>query len=132
LEDLHARYKDRVAFLAVYVREAHPTDGWRMGSNDRVGIAIAQPQSFTDRINVATKCCSTLEMSMPLLVDTLNDRVGRAYSGMPDRLFVIDRAGKVAYKGGRGPFGFKPGEMEQALAMLLLDQGGPARKQHLR
>src|SRR5262249_12899685 len=31
-------------------------------------------------------------------------------------------SGKVAYKGGRGPFGFKAGEMEQALAMLLLDQ----------
>jgi hypothetical protein len=40
---------------------------------------------------------------------------------MPDRMFVIDRAGRVAYKGGRGPFGFKPGEMEQSLVMTLLD-----------
>jgi hypothetical protein len=40
---------------------------------------------------------------------------------MPSRLYVIDAEGKVAYKAGRGPFGFKPGEMEQALAMTLLD-----------
>jgi hypothetical protein len=63
-----------------------------------------------------------LEISMPLLVDDIDDRVGHAYSGMPDRLYVIDRDGKVAYKGGRGPFGFKSGEMEQALILLLMDQ----------
>jgi alkylhydroperoxidase family enzyme len=125
---LHARYKGRVKFLAVYVREAHPTNGWRMASNDNVGIVFQQPKTFTERTSVAQKCCSTLEMSMPLLVDALNDRVGHAYSGMPDRLYVIDRAGKVAYKSGRGPFGFKPGEMEQALMMLLLDEAGPAKK----
>ncbi len=56
----------------------------------------------------------------------MDDRVGHAYSGMPDRLYLIDRGGRVAYKGGRGPFGFKSGELEQALVMLLLDQKGPA------
>jgi hypothetical protein len=61
-------------------------------------------------------------MTMPLLVDEMNDRVGHAYSGMPDRIFIIDENGRVVYKGGRGPFGFKPREMEQSLVMLLLDQ----------
>ena len=65
---------------------------------------------------------------MPLLVDGLDDRVGHAYSGMPDRLYVLDREGRVAYKGGRGPFGFKSGEMEQSLAMLLLDEAAPGRR----
>jgi alkylhydroperoxidase family enzyme len=41
---------------------------------------------------------------------------------MPDRLYVIGSDGRVAYKGGRGPFGFSPGEMEQSLVMLLLDE----------
>jgi Iodothyronine deiodinase len=120
---LHQRYKDDVQFLAVYVREAHPTDGWRMASNDKAGIEVAQPKTLKDRIKVAQRCSATLEITMPLLVDTLDDEVGHAYSGMPDRLIIVDRAGKMAYKGGRGPFGFKPGEMEQALIMLLLDEG---------
>ena len=59
---------------------------------------------------------------MPVLVDGLDDAVGHAYSGMPDRLYVIDRDGRVAYKGGRGPFEFKPAEMEQSLILLLLDE----------
>jgi alkylhydroperoxidase family enzyme len=122
LEELHKKYGDRVQFLAVYVREAHPTDGWREPGNDRVGISILQPKSKNAREEVAAKCCSTLEVTMPMVIDEMHDPVGHLYSGMPDRLYIIDRAGKVAYKGGRGPFGFKTGEMEQSLLMLMLEQ----------
>jgi type I thyroxine 5'-deiodinase len=69
-----------------------------------------------------------LKMTMPLLVDEIDDRVGHAYSGMPDRLYVIGGDGRVVYKGGRGPFGFNAGEMEQALILHLLDgQRSPTR-----
>ena len=108
--------------MTVYVREAHPTDGWRLESNDRANFAPAQPRDKAGRTAVASQCCNCLEMNMPVLVDEIDDRVGIAYSGMPDRLYMIDRAGRVAYKGGRGPFGYKPGEMEQSLVMLLLDE----------
>ena len=128
LDGLFHRYRDRAEFLAVYVREAHPTGGWRMASNDRVGVTVAQPRATAERAAVAQACSRTLEMSIPLLVDEIDDRVGRAYSGMPDRFYVLDRDGRVAYKSGRGPFGFKPGEAEQALVMLLLDQEPDADK----
>ena len=107
----------------MYVREAHPIDGWRMESNDRVGVAVAQPTTNFQRTEVASQCHDLLEMNMPVLVDGIDDRVGRDYSGMPDRLYVIDRQGKVAFKSGRGPFRFSAGEMEQAMIMLLLDEG---------
>ncbi len=119
---MHRRYRDRVAFLGIYVREAHPTDGWPLPRNEKAGIALSQPVDRAERFAVAKKCCTLLKMTMPLLVDELDDRVGHAYSGMPDRLYVIDRSGRVAYKGGRGPFGFKSGEMEQSLIMTLLDE----------
>ena len=93
-----------------------------MPSNDLAGIAIKQPTTAKERTDVATTCCSSLHVTMPMVVDEMDDRVGHAYSGMPDRLYVIDRDGHIVYKGGRGPFGFKAGEMEQSLAMLLLDQ----------
>ena len=79
-------------------------------------------------MSVAKTCCTSLQITMPMVVDEMDDRVGHAYSGMPDRLYLIDRAGRIAYKGGRGPFGFKPGELEQALLMLLLDQESGATK----
>lgn len=119
---MHRRYGDRAEFVAVYVREAHPGDGaWPGSFKSEAGDAINQPTEIDQRLEVACECSKTLQISMPLLVDTIDDRVGRAYSGMPDRLYVIDRDGTVVYKGGRGPFGFKPAEMEQSLVMLLLD-----------
>src|SRR5688572_13230112 len=92
-----------------------------MASNDRFKITFRQPRDAAERQGVAAKCGTALDISMPLLLDEMDDRVGHAYSGMPDRLYLIDREGRVAYKGGRGPFGFKAGELEQAIVMNLLD-----------
>jgi alkylhydroperoxidase family enzyme len=102
-----------------------------MDANDRAGVTVNQPRTKDERVRVAQSCGLSLKMTMPLLVDEIDDRVGHAYSGMPDRLYVIDTDGKVAYKGGRGPFGFNPGEMEQSLVMLLTDQASRA-KAHAR
>src|SRR5262245_23537917 len=93
-----------------------------MSSNDKDGVTFAQPTTFAERNEVASKCCAALKMTIPLVVDEIDDRVGHAYSGMPDRLYLIDRDGKVAYKGGRGPFGFKPAELEQQIALLLAEE----------
>ena len=115
--------RDRVDFYAVYIKEAHPTDGWRSSGNDRVGIQIKQATSFEERVKAASKCCGALHMTIPMMVDGMDNRVGEAYSGFPDRLYVINRNRKVVYKGGRGPFGFIPREMEQSLHLTLLEQG---------
>lgn len=111
--------------MAVYVREAHPTDAAASANNASSGIVVRQPLTLAERTEVATKCHAKLDVTIPLVVDTIDDRVGHAYSGMPDRLYLIDKSGKVAYQSGRGPFGFKPGELEQSLIGLLLDQKGP-------
>ncbi len=119
-DEIGQRYKDRATFFGVYVREAHPDDGWNMESNVKSGVKLMQPRNFDERNAVAKTCASQLKYSMPLLVDTMDDRVGNLYSGMPVRAYVIDADGKVTYQGGRGPFGFRPGEMEQALIMTLM------------
>jgi hypothetical protein len=118
VEKLFRMYKDRAEFVMVYVREAHPTDGWSMESNDRAGVSLAQPRTYEERVAVAQRCGKSLSLGFPMLVDTIDDAVGARYSGMPSRLYLIG-AGKVAYKSGRGPFGFKPAELEQSLILLL-------------
>ena len=124
VETLYQRYKDRVNFLAIYVREAHPEDGWHMESNDAAGVKVVQPKTEDERHEVAGVCRERIGLTMPLLVDGIDDAVGHAYSGMPSRLYVIERGGKVAYKSGRGPYGFKTGEFEQALLLTLLADRG--------
>ena len=103
---------------------AHPTDGWLVEGNSQIGIQEKQPANQSERLAVAQKYCSIAKPSFPLLVDEFDDRVGHAYSGMPNRLYLIDREGRVAYKSGRGPVGYKTGELEHAIVILLLDQNG--------
>jgi hypothetical protein len=98
-----------------------------MASNDAANVKVKQPTTAKERTSVAKTCCDSLGITMPMVVDEIGDPVGHAYSAMPDRLYVIDAGGRVAYKGGRGPFGFKVGEMEQSLIMLLLDEPAKVR-----
>jgi hypothetical protein len=128
MEKLYRRYKDRANFVMVYVREAHPTDGWRMESNDHFGVATLQPKTYRERVEVAQKCGRLLDLGFPMLVDTIDDAAGARYSGMPGRLYLIDRDGKIAFKSGRGPYLFKPAELEHSLVMLLLEGPGPANQ----
>ena len=51
---IRERYKDRATFVMVYVREAHPTDGWSMQSNARFGVAAKQPKSYEERVRSAS------------------------------------------------------------------------------
>jgi hypothetical protein len=122
IEKLYRIYKDRATFIMVYVREAHPIDGWSMDSNDRVGVSLSQPRTYDERVAVAQTCGRSLGLGIPMLVDTIDDAVGAQYSGMPSRLYLIDHERKVAYKSGRGPFGFKPAELEHSLVLLLQEQ----------
>lgn len=122
IHKLYERYKNRAKFFMVYVREAHPVGGWHMESNKRLGVNISQPTTEMERRKVARTCQRTLSFEMPFLVDSVKDTVGAPYSGMPGRLYVIDGRGKVAFKSGRGPFGFKPNECEQSLILLLNQQ----------
>jgi hypothetical protein len=69
-----------------------------------------------ERNAVARVCMTKLELEpIPALVDDMDNTASSAYSAWPDRLYLIGKDGKVAYHGGRGPFGFLPDELEQAI-----------------
>ena len=104
-----------MAFLFVYIREAHPEDAWQMESNKREGIVFKQPKSPQERRGVAKRCTKALKLSMPCVVDDMNNTVDNLYAAWPERLFVIDRDGKIEYSGGVGPFGFHPDEVRKWL-----------------
>lgn len=125
LEEMYRQRKDEVEFLRVYVREAHPTEHrGATETNAKANILIKQPATLEDRCAVAGQCSAALKIKGPLVVDEIDNRVGRTYGGWPDRLYVIDRDGRVAYRGGPGPFGFNPHEMEQSLLLLLEQEKG--------
>jgi hypothetical protein len=116
---MFATYKDRADFKIVYVREAHPSDGWQVQQNERQGVIVATPRTLEEREKAATQCSAHLELKIPIVIDNMDDKVEAAYSGWPDRIYVLDKDGKIVYKGNPGPSGFRPLEAEVALKGIL-------------
>lgn len=79
---------------------------------------MASAKSDAERCATAQTCMTKLSLKIPPLVDDLANSTEIAYTGWPDRLYVIDRDGKVAYKSLPGPYGFKPAEVEETLKKL--------------
>ena len=122
LNKLYREYRGRVAFYVVYIQEAHPIDAWQLDDNVKDDVLVATTKSDAERANVAGVCLTKLGIELPAVVDEADNRVERAYTGWPDRLYVIDRDGRVAYKSAAGPFGFKPAEVEASLKRLVQPQ----------
>ena len=103
----------------VYILEAHPSDVWQMESNIRDKVVLASPRNEDERANVAGACVRKLGIKFPAVLDEFGNTAEQAYTGWPDRIYLIDAHGRIAYKSRPGPFGFKPDELGTALATVV-------------
>lgn len=122
IDGLHRRFGDRVAFFVVYIKEAHAEDQWASRANREEGIRVREPRSDTERAAVAERCRLHLGISIPLVVDSIDNVVARAYGAWPDRLYLVGKDGTIAYRGKSGPSGFRPDELELAIETELTRQ----------
>src|SRR6476620_7416032 len=113
------RYRSDAEFFVVYIGEAHPRDAWQLPSNIKDHVVYASPTGSDERAALADLCVTRLGIKIPALVDRFDDSTEKAYSGWPDRLYLIGRNGRIAYKSKPGPFGFKPAALEAALRAEL-------------
>jgi Iodothyronine deiodinase len=103
----------------VYILEAHPSDVWQMESNIRDRVVFASPKDEGEREFVAGTCVRKLGIEFPAVLDQFSNTVELAYTAWPDRMYLIDGQGKIAFKSRPGPFGFKPEQLRTALERLL-------------
>ncbi len=112
-------YRDRVEFFVVYIQEAHPSDGWQMDINVDEDVVFAQPKTADEREHVAEACTLNLDLSIPTLVDDMENSTDESFAALPDRLYLVGVDGKIAYGGAPGPWGFRPDELEAAIKEAL-------------
>ena len=135
LHDLYARYHKQVQFLVIYIREAHPVDGWWLGgglaglmlklARSKAATGIYDPKTIEERRAVAGQCQEALKYGIRTYVDEMDDAVNKAYAAHPTRLYLVGTNGRVAYAGGLGPFGFKPAELGAAIEAYLAQKDEP-------
>jgi hypothetical protein len=113
----------------VYIREAHPVDGWWLGQGlagklvnmrfPKASTDTYDPRTIEERREVAGQCEESLQYGVRTYVDDMEDTVSKAYAASPTRLYLVGQDGRVVYAGGLGPWGFKPLELGQAIETYL-------------
>jgi hypothetical protein len=97
-EQLFETHKKSVDFKIVYIRDSHPVLGFRAPTNDRLGISKDQePKTLADREKWACEDQKKMKCNIPVVMDTMDDRTLKAYDAFPQRIYVLDRDGRVLY-----------------------------------
>ncbi len=108
MEQLHKDFSDIAEFRLVYIREAHAI-GSRRPAPYAEEKGIHDANTFGERCALALGLLDDKNLSIPTIVDDMDNSVNEAYSAFPDRIFIVDVDGTIALAGDRGPWGFAPG-----------------------
>lgn len=119
MQRIYDNHHNQADFYIVYIAEAHAINEWQTDSNEAEGIQIVQHESFADRLSAARLCKKELSLTIPTVVDQMDDAASKQFAAFPERIFIVDTDQSLAYCGGPGPFEFDPAEAERALSALL-------------
>jgi hypothetical protein len=86
LKRLHEEFGDRVAFVSLYVREAHPGDRY------------PQPQTFERKLQHARAYRERDGLSWPVAVEDVDGTLYRDLNPKPSSVYLMDRDGAVAFR----------------------------------
>jgi len=96
----------------IYIKEAHASDEWHIPTNEFEGVCYRQPTTLAERLRVARDFVEREALEWPLVVDTMADEALEAFAGWPERIYIVDSDGRIALKGGLGPFGYDPDDID--------------------
>ncbi|MBV8864747.1 MAG: tetratricopeptide repeat protein [Acidobacteriaceae bacterium] len=115
LTSMYRRHGSQIAFLLIYIREAHAAGDWQSTRNQREEIVVPPARNFSEKQEHASMCTRKLRLPFPALVDGMDGAVEKAYNAWPSRAFVIARDGRILYATRLTELDFHPQELESAL-----------------
>jgi tetratricopeptide (TPR) repeat protein len=128
LNRLYERYRSRVDFRLVYIREAHAGGSaeaqWQSTINQREGIELAPARNVAEKQDHAQLCVRKLKIAFPAVIDGMDSAAESAYDAWPSRVYLIGRDSRVAFNSRLGELDFRPLQLESAIAETLA-KGAP-------
>ena len=115
LNEMAKLYAGKVAFLLVYIREAHATDQWQSTINEREQVQLTPAASDGQKRDYAVMCQRKLHLQFPSAVDGLDNAAEQAYAAWPCKVYVIAADGKIRYVSGLTEQEFSRASLEKAL-----------------
>jgi len=107
MEKIYKDFSNIAEIRLVYINEAHATDSnWPVGYAKELGIT--QHKNYGERCEVAKKLLDDKKLTIPTVIDGMDNKVNKAYKAWPDRIYLVRSDGKLAVAAKRGPWGYKP------------------------
>ena len=119
-----AKYGEKAHFILIYTIEAHPVGvispysdkEWTgRASTDKEGNPLGQPITYQARREMAVQAVSELAITLPVLVDEIDNPVWCTYGPAPNIGYLIGTDGVIVEK---QPW-YQPEQMEQAIIQYL-------------
>ena len=73
---------------------------------------MLEPVTFEERTRIAKEFLERTKLTIPTLIDNMDNKIDANYKAWPERVYIIEIDGKVLYKGEEGPRGFNPLEIK--------------------
>jgi hypothetical protein len=86
LRELHARFGERVRFMMVQVREAHP------------GQTIGQPHTIAEKLRHARDLKARHDLPFEVVSDDIDGTLHRALGSRPNSAYVLDASGRILFR----------------------------------
>ena len=123
LERLFTEYGDRATFFLIYSIEAHPKGDpspysnteWVTEPNRSRGILYRQPANKDGRTKLAEDARADLNITVPILVDDMENSAWQAYGKAPNAAYLIGVDGRIKLRQGW----FEPSEFRRVLEREL-------------
>ena len=118
------KYQDQVQFVIVYVMEPHPVgsqspysyEEWVLPySYDTEDNPVTQPQTYEERVRLASMCARDAGITALVLVDEMINPVLRIYGPAPNLAYLIGTDGKIA----EAQLWYNVDKMESALEQYI-------------
>ena len=106
MEQMYRDNRDIAEFFLVYISEAHAKNDI-VPTYSAFKYGIREPESLEERSEVAGKLARNKGLTMPCLVDDMDNQVAKSYRAWPDRVSLIDEGGRIGVTSPRGPAGIK-------------------------
>ena len=107
MQQMYEKYRDLAEFRLVYITEAHAADG-RRPVEYAFELKITEHKTYGERCSTAERLLKDEKLTIPTLIDTMDNKVSGAYKAHPDRIYVVRADGKLGVAGAHGPMGFVP------------------------
>ena len=113
---MYQDYKDIAEFRIVYISEAHAIDD-RRPVPYAIEKGIKEHTTYGERCSVAQILIDEGKLTIPSIIDKMDNHVAEVYDSHPNRLFLVRKDGRLGVAGGPGPWGWDP-SLEEAQKWL--------------